>query len=195
MTPVPTQDAAVVLVICTGNTCRSPFVERVLRARLGAAAAQVLVGSAGTRAVDGAAMSLATRELVAAHGGDPDRFAARVLAPDLLEEADLVLALTREHRDDALRLRPGAAVVVLGALPRLLDARRVVVRTGPVAPRVRDLGAAAVAVAPADRPDDDVPDPFGLGPEGYAAAAQRMLPPVEALARWLGSPDRQPAGQ
>jgi protein-tyrosine phosphatase len=194
MTPVPAQDAAVVLVICTGNTCRSPFVERVLRARLGSAAAQVLVGSAGTHAVDGAAMSLATRELVAAHGADPDRFAARVLGPDLLEEADLVLALTREHRDDALRLRPGAAVVVLGALPRLLDARGVA-RTGPVAQRVRDLGAAAVAVAPADRPEDDVHDPFGLGPEGYAAAAQRMLPPVEALARWLGSPDREPAGQ
>ncbi|GMA87571.1 hypothetical protein GCM10025868_28210 [Angustibacter aerolatus] len=44
-----------VLVVCTGNVCRSPLVERLLRQRLGTDA--VDVSSAGTQALVGEPMT------------------------------------------------------------------------------------------------------------------------------------------
>ena len=180
-----------VLVVCSGNTCRSPFVERVLRARLAAAGADVEVGSAGTDAVDGTAMSLATRELLVAHGGDPRGFVARRLTARLLDDAVLVLALTREHRERARALRPDSATVVLGALPRVL-AGTLVPEAGSSSERLAAVAAAVRAATGADDPGEDVPDPFGTGPDGYADAAALMLPPTLLLARALLPPRSLP---
>ena len=174
------------LVVCSGNTCRSPFVERVLRARLAAAGADVEVLSAGTGAVEGAAMSLATRELVVAHGGDPRGFAARRLTAGLVRDDDLVVALTREHRARVRELAPAATTVVLGALPRLLVGP-VAAGGGPPSGRLAAVAAAVRAGAGSDDPAEDVPDPFGRGPEAYADAAARMLPPTLLLARALST--------
>ena len=173
-----------VLVVCSGNTCRSPFVERVLRARLAADGADVEVLSAGTGAVEGAAMSLATRELVVAHGAEPRGFAARRLTAGLVRDDDLVVALAREHRDRVRELAPGATAVVLGALPRILVGP-VAAAGGPPSGRLAAVTAAVRAGAGADDPAEDVPDPFGTGPEGYAEAARLMLPPTSLLARVL----------
>ena len=173
------------LVVCSGNTCRSPFVERVLRKRLAAAGADVEVASAGTGAVDGAGMSLATRELLVTHGADPRGFAARRLTARLVDDSDLVVALTREHRDVVRELSPSAAAVVLGALPRLL-AGAVPPDDGPTSARLAAVVAAVLAGTGADDPAEDVPDPFGRGPEAYADAAALMLPPALLLADRLG---------
>ena len=169
------------LVVCSGNTCRSPFVERVLRMRLGVAGADVEVASAGTGAVDGAAMSSSTRELLVAHGADPRGFAARRLTRRLVDDSDLVVALTREHRDVVRGLSPSAGAVVLGALPRLLpDAAGSA--GGPSSARLAAVVAAVLAGTGPDDPADDVPDPFGRGPEAYADAAALMLAPTLLLA-------------
>jgi protein-tyrosine phosphatase len=39
-------------------------------------------------------------------GGDASNFAARQLKPTIAEDADLVLTMTRAHRDDVLKLAP-----------------------------------------------------------------------------------------
>jgi protein-tyrosine-phosphatase len=99
-----------VLFVCTGNICRSPIAERVagayLTAALGPEAAAIRLESAGTRAVVGAGVHPDSATVLAALGGSDHGFAARQLTDGMTGEADLVLALTREHRRAVLRREP-----------------------------------------------------------------------------------------
>jgi protein-tyrosine phosphatase len=91
------------VVLCTGNICRSPLTEVLLRDRL--ADLPVVVTSAGTRAVVGAPMAPLAAPRVLARGLDPAHAAAQ-LTVQHLTGADLVLGLAREHRRAAIELHP-----------------------------------------------------------------------------------------
>src|SRR4051794_30412079 len=104
MTPSDVASPLRVLVVCTGNICRSPAVERLLGARLGAAfqgravvgslMPAIEVGSAGSGALVGRTMTRAMAQLVVEHGGDPAGFTSRQLDASMIRAADLVLGLT-----------------------------------------------------------------------------------------------------
>src|SRR4051812_22914044 len=102
-----------VLFVCTGNICRSPFAERLLRARLdqklGDAAQRIEIASSGVHGLVGEAMMVESAETLSRYGGDGAGFAARALDVDQVDEADLILALTREHRSAVLTMVPRAA--------------------------------------------------------------------------------------
>ena len=184
------------LVVCTGNICRSPLAERLLLARLADAGVQnIEVGSAGTHAMVGSTMPRdAARELKGL-GGDPDGHVSRQLSADLVRDADLVVTATLAHRSDVVSLHPRALryAFTLRELARLLDGADLtsVAEAGPGADRVRALAALAVGrrgVAPPAGPgDDDVVDPYGRGPALYSAATAQTAPAVEALARALAT--------
>jgi protein-tyrosine phosphatase len=187
-----------ILVVCTGNICRSPFAERLLTSRLrealGPDAASLFeVSSAGTWGLVGEPMQPEAARVLVARGGDPTGFAARELTVDLVTEADLVLAATREHRAAAVTLDPRASsrTLTLRELARLL---------GPVGPaaitasrpveRMRDVVSAAIGnrglVPPADPRDDDIADPYGQSRAAYERSAEEIdaaLRPVIALLR------------
>lgn len=99
-----------VLVVCTGNICRSPLVERVLGAALAArwGAAAVTVSSAGTSALVDSPMDERSGDLLRLLGGDPEGHLGRRLTRDLVSGADLVLTATRAHRSAVVRLHPRA---------------------------------------------------------------------------------------
>lgn len=181
-----------VLVVCTGNICRSPAVERLLAAGLGAAAApggDVAVASAGTGAVVGAPVSPPMAELVAAAGADVGGFAARQLTPALLREADLVLALTRRHRAAVVDLLPAAVrrTFVLRELTRLASgvdpAALPPAASGP-GERLRalvPLAAARRGLEPAPADGDDVVDPYRGDAALYRRSFDELRPAVDAL--------------
>ncbi len=89
-----------VLMVCTGNICRSPIAEGVLRAKLAAAglAQRVVVDSAGTHgyhtseAPDPRAIRLA-----AARGYDIARLRARPVVPEDYQSFQWMLALDEGH--------------------------------------------------------------------------------------------------
>lgn len=97
------------MTVCTGNICRSPMAEVVLRDRFAAAglADAVLVDSTGTSDEErGNPIDPRARRTLAAAGYDvPDRRARRVTAADLAER-DLVLAMTSGHLRSLQRLAP-----------------------------------------------------------------------------------------
>ena len=104
---VPWADGCVP-VLCTGNICRSPFIERLLAHAL--ADTSIEVTSAGTGAlVDHPIHESSARRLDAA-GVPSSDFAARQLTPEMVKAADLIVAATREHVGGAalLRRRPCA---------------------------------------------------------------------------------------
>jgi protein-tyrosine phosphatase len=107
-----------VLAVCTGNICRSPAVEMLLR---GVLDTSVTVGSAGTNALVGHPVAEPMADLLTASGFPSAGFAARQLSPVLVEEADLILALTTEHRSRVVEAVPAAVrhTVTIAELGRL----------------------------------------------------------------------------
>ncbi len=86
-----------ILVVCTGNICRSPMAEALLRARLGARVQQV--ASAGTGALVGHPADPLAVEVAGIHGLDLTAHRAQQATLPLLSAMDLVLTLDQSHSD------------------------------------------------------------------------------------------------
>jgi protein-tyrosine phosphatase len=101
-----------VLVVCTGNVCRSPFIQLLLQRELDArrrdGGPRTVVTSAGVGALAGQGMDARAAAQATAHGLDPFGFVARQLTAPMVAEADLVLTATRKHRGDVAMLHPRA---------------------------------------------------------------------------------------
>ncbi|MHA7272351.1 arsenate reductase/protein-tyrosine-phosphatase family protein [Arthrobacter sp. TMT4-20] len=96
-----------ILTVCTGNICRSPMAERLLQAGFDEQApGQFIVESAGTGALVGNPIDPRVAGMIRLLGGSADHFAARQLAPQILQGKDLILTLTREHRSKVVVLDP-----------------------------------------------------------------------------------------
>jgi protein-tyrosine phosphatase len=169
-----------ILVVCTGNICRSPIAEGLLRdaltARFGTAAPAV--SSAGTWGVEG---SGATAEAVTAaseRGADITGHRARRLTTASTEDVDLIVAMAGEHRV-ALTDEHGAGdrAFTLKELVRLLESM------APASPgagpdsltdRVSQATEARRAGFTGNPFDEDVADPLGLPLQSYRAIAWEL---------------------
>lgn len=169
-----------VLVVCTGNICRSPIGEAALRARL----AHAVVTSAGTDARDGGPATDGSVVAGAERGFDLAGHRSRRLTVGLVQDAALVVAMTRGHRDAIVRAVPTAAdrTFTLKELVLLLEAGDE--PSGDLAARVSEA-ARRRAAAPPDG-DLDVDDPYGDVLDAYRRIAAEIDDWSERLARRLG---------
>lgn len=114
-----------ILVVCTGNICRSPLGEGFLRAslqqRLGNEAP--VVRSAGTIGWEGAPAVPESVEVAFERGIDIAGHLAQALEPQMLLDADLVVGMTTEHRAISTEMAPEAAdrIFTLKEATRLLE--------------------------------------------------------------------------
>jgi protein-tyrosine-phosphatase len=184
---------AQVLLVCTGNICRSPMAEGLLRSafvrRLGDRAPHV--ASAGAIARDGARAMPEAVEAAAELGVDISGHSARRLRREHIRDAVLIVGMAAEHREDIQALVPEAEArtFTLKELVRVLEAAG-----PPPADATRDGGFLAGAVADAHRRragwpavpgEDDVMDPLGLSLQGYRAVASEVGDLCERLAGGL----------
>jgi protein-tyrosine phosphatase len=104
-------------MVCTGNICRSPQAEQLARTLFMTAWSErsewsiPRVSSAGTNALDGSLMPEQAAILSREYGADPTLHQAKRLTAGMVEESDLVLAMSREHRSAVVRLRPRASQI------------------------------------------------------------------------------------
>jgi protein-tyrosine-phosphatase len=104
-----------VLFVCTGNICRSPLAEALLRREVGARGLEhVTVSSAGTGAWDGAPASEGAYLVGLEHELDLSAHRARLLTRDMVRDADLIFTMSRHHRARVQELDPEARVLLLG---------------------------------------------------------------------------------
>lgn len=96
-----------ILFVCTGNTCRSPMAEGLLRKLSAERGIELGVRSAGVSAITGTSMSRHAAAILREEG-----FEGSITSSQLTEEmvnwADLILTLTRSHKQHVLHYYPEA---------------------------------------------------------------------------------------
>ena len=136
------------LLICSGNTCRSPMAEGIAKHLLalqrGVEPASLdrmglRVISAAAYGVPGMSAAPEAVEILAAKGVDISNHRSRALTADMIHEADVILCMTKAHRASVINMVPSAVEKT-----HLLD------------------------------PTGEVEDPIGQGPVAYRRAASSI---------------------
>ena len=95
-----------ILILCTGNICRSPLAEELIRQRALAAGKQVLVRSAGIGALAVHGADKITQQVANRHQVDLSAHRAQQLNLELTRWSDLILGMEKHHLDYANDLDP-----------------------------------------------------------------------------------------
>ncbi|OBF54940.1 protein tyrosine phosphatase [Mycolicibacterium monacense] len=164
-----------ILFVCTGNICRSPIAERLARAyiRRSPGIDNVTASSAGTRAMVAQPIHPHAALVLERLGGDSRNFQARQFSSAFLQNVDLILTMTRAHRDHVLEQAPHrvrSTFTLAEAAQMLCDF---------TAEHINDL----VALRPNidARAIQDIPDPIGQDLEFFRTVGDRiktLLPPI-----------------
>jgi protein-tyrosine phosphatase len=193
-----------ILVVCTGNICRSPVAGQLLRERLRVAGVPAIVQSAGTQALEGRGMTLEAAEQAQRFGAGANHHQAQQLTAELVADADLVLTATREHRAEVVTLYPRASryTYTLNQFARLLTQLLPLQRRpakeaasqnllDKFAALLTEIAASRGEAAPPSHPrDDDIEDPYRQSAEVYdrvgSAIDQATATITSALVAELG---------
>lgn len=187
-----------ILTVCTGNICRSPLAEQLLRVPLEPLGATV--HSAGTMGLDAAPMTTEAQKLAVGLGVPSEMAAAhrsRYLTERDLSTPDLIIAMSRDHRRRIVELAPARlrSTFTVREFARLAasvsdDEIRAAADAAGSEPSAR-LRAVAALVAgqrgmtppPSDPAEDDVIDPYRRSWQTYELSAGQLSPAIAQVAR------------
>ena len=163
--PVPYREAPFrVALVCLGNICRSPMTHVVLEHRLVEAGLddRVHVTSAGTGGWHtGEPMDQRAASVLSDAGYDPSRHVARRFTVDWYAENDLILAMDAANLADICDLAPDVASLQKVQMFRDFDPQ--------------------ATVRPDGGSDNEVPDPWFGGPDGFRFVLAMVERTVDSL--------------
>jgi len=93
-------DNYTILFVCSGNSCRSPIAEGLLKKKLYPDYGSLLkVKSAGTLGINGNPATLHAIAVAKENGVDISNHVSRGVTEQLMAEADLVIAMAEHHKE------------------------------------------------------------------------------------------------
>jgi protein-tyrosine phosphatase len=119
-----------ILFVCTGNTCRSPMAELLMRAKLAECLKckideledrGVVVISAGIAAAPGCPPTSEATQVMRERGLDLTRHEAQPITDQLVRHADLILTMTQSHLQSIVERWPHASDRAFLLLPERSD--------------------------------------------------------------------------
>ncbi|MBA3277618.1 MAG: protein tyrosine phosphatase [Geodermatophilaceae bacterium] len=182
-----------ILFVCTGNICRSPTAERLVTAYAEANLpdpTELTASSVGIHAVVGNPMEPTAEMVLSGLGGDGRNFRARQITEDQVAAADVILTMTRHHRNKVLNGSPRTLprTFTLREAQALLSAVRVDALSDPadLTQRGRDLvaemGRLRATRIHSARRSDDIGDPIGRDIDTFLRIGDDI---AESLLPWL----------
>lgn len=161
--------------MCTGNICRSPMAEAMLRQRLAARGVPARVSSAGLL-LDHEPAHAHAQEVMADLGLDLSAHRSRILDAPLAAATDLLIGMEQRHIREAVLLQPDVFARAF-TLPDLVGRAEAAGPRGPVAFEdwLADLGQdrKRVDVFRQDR-RLEVPDPIGGSRRAFRRTADQL---------------------
>ncbi|MCU0777053.1 MAG: low molecular weight protein arginine phosphatase [Akkermansiaceae bacterium] len=149
-----------VLFVCTGNTCRSPMAEGLLRKAV-AGRDDFAVSSAGVAASKGAPVSRETLKALTKRGAKLENFRSRPVSDEILEAATHVFAMTEGH-----------LAALEACFPHHSDKFFLVREFSGIADKREGI---------------DVPDPIGMGPAAYEEVAKLLETAIPSIVAYVDS--------
>ena len=112
-----------ILIVCTGNTCRSPMAESLLKDKLKQQvdSMTIRVVSAGVSAQPGGPASEGAVLAIKERGLSLDDHQSRSISQGLLERSDLILTMTSNHRQAILSRWPHVSSKIFSLAPAGTD--------------------------------------------------------------------------
>ena len=183
-----------ILMVCTGNICRSPVAERLFRARVDPAALASAT-SAGTAGLSGRPMDPPSAQALHELGGDPAGHASRRLTEAMVADADLILTAELSQRSVVLQAGPLAfrrtfTLREFGRLGATLERAAAPVNMTELRERVGEIAAERGHAPPAEPGGDDIDDPYGATIDVARLCAGEVSAAVDQLIGALGLPQR-----
>jgi protein-tyrosine phosphatase len=190
-----------VIFVCTGNICRSPMAEQMLIQKAEKNKLPIKVVSAGVMAMTGDPMTPQSADAMTKRGFTPTKHISQDLTPKLLEEADLVLTATLDHRSAIARMLPKASKYsfTIDEFARLASFLRAdpefqeEFKKKPKETRDQYLKRAiheAVllrGMVPTNLDPKDVIDPYGESIEVYNQVAEHIDVMLEIIVEWMSA--------
>ena len=151
-----------ILLVCTGNSCRSVMAGGLLRQALTLAGLESMqVESAGVFAMEGMPPTRETQRVLQTVGVDCSDHRARSLTAEMIEQADLILVMESFQAEEILRRIPSAK------------------------PKVHLLKHFGVASPPAGE-RFEIPDPIGKPLEVYEVCFEEIREAIGRVVKSLG---------
>lgn len=175
------------------------MAEQMLRQRAAKAKLPITVSSAGVMAMTGDPMTPQSTEVMTLRGFTPTKHISQDLTPKILEEADLVLTATLEHRSELARMLPKAGkysftidefarlTSFLMADPEFQDEFKKKAKETREQYLKRAMQEAALlrGMVPTNLDPKDVIDPYGESTKVYSQVAEHIEGSLEIIVDWL----------